>query len=56
VIELPRPQYLFGEPGSPYEITLMLRKRLDKELANLTPDALLNSSSDAVINDTVRRP
>ncbi|MGA2770010.1 MAG: toll/interleukin-1 receptor domain-containing protein [Bryobacteraceae bacterium] len=50
-----RPKYLFGERGSPYEITLMLRKRLNEELANLPPDVLLKSSPDAVINDIVRR-
>ena len=50
-----RAKYLFGEHGSPYGITLMLRQRLNKELANLPPDVLLKSSPDAVINDTVQR-
>ena len=50
-----RPKYLFGERGSPYEMTLILRERLNKELANLTPDVLLKSSPDAVINDIVHR-
>jgi hypothetical protein len=50
-----RPKYLFGERGSPYEITLMLRERLKKELANLAPDLLLKSSPDAVISDIVQR-
>jgi hypothetical protein len=45
---------LFGERGSPYEITLLLRERLKKELANLAPDVLLRSSPDAVINDIVQ--
>jgi len=46
---------LFSERGSPYEITLILRERLAKELANLTPDVLLKSSPDAVINEIVQR-
>ena len=50
-----RTKYLFGERGSPYEITLILRERLNKELANLTPDVLLQSSPDAVIDDIVHR-
>src|SRR5580704_517248 len=50
-----RPKYLFGERESPYEITLRLRGRLNKELANLTPDALLKSSPDAIIDDIVQR-
>ena len=29
----------FGELGSPYEITLVLREHLNKELANLTGNA-----------------
>jgi len=50
-----RPTYLFGERGSPYEITLILRDHLNKELANTAPDVLLRSSPDAVINDIVQR-
>jgi hypothetical protein len=50
-----RPKYLFGERGSPYEITLIFRERLNKELANLSPDVLMKSPPDAVINDIVRR-
>ena len=50
-----RPKYLFGEPGTPYEVTLMLRERLKKELGNLTTEALLKSSPDRVINDIVER-
>ena len=34
---------------------MILRERLNKELANLTPDVLLRSSPDAVINDIVQR-
>ena len=47
-------KYLFSERGSPYEITLILRKRLSEELANLSPDVLLKSSEE-VTNDIVRR-
>ena len=50
-----RPKYLFGEPGSPYEITLMLRERLRRELASIAPDALLKSGPDVVISDFVER-
>jgi len=50
-----RPAYLFGERGSPYEITLILRDRLNKELASLAPDVLLKTSPDVVINDIVQR-
>jgi hypothetical protein len=50
-----RPTYLFGERGSPYEITLIWRDRLNKELANLAPDVLLKSSPEVVINDIVQR-
>lgn len=50
-----RPKYLFAERGSPYEITLMLADRLKKELIAIPPDVLMNSSAEALINDTVKR-
>ena len=50
-----RPKYLFGERGSPYEITLMLRDRIKKEMAALTPEALLKASPESIVEEIVQR-
>jgi len=50
-----RPKYLFGERGSPYEITVDTARAPQQELVNFAPDVLLNSSPDAVVNDIVHR-
>jgi len=45
-----RRKYLFGEVGSPYEIALRSRDRLNKELASLAPEVLLKSSPEVPQN------
>jgi hypothetical protein len=46
---------LFGEVGSPYEITLRLREHLRKELASIPAEKLQNASPDSVIQEFLDR-
>ena len=50
-----QPKYLFAEKGSPYEITLILRDKLKKELASIPPEKLLSAPADDLVKEIVQR-
>src|SRR5712692_852786 len=50
-----RRHYLFSEQATVYEVTLHLQERLEKELAALTAEALLNRSTQEVVGEIVQR-
>jgi len=49
------PKYLFAELGSPYEITLALERELKKELAAISKELALKTSSEELISQFVER-
>jgi hypothetical protein len=50
-----RPHYLFAENATIHEVILHLQERLKKELAELSPEALLQKSADEISAEVIRQ-